>query len=60
MDIQDGILYMTSLKPRTAQEIVDTLSFPHDEVYAMLRFLVEEGFVQKLSDGTFKNPKPIV
>lgn len=59
-DIQDGILYMTSLKPRTAQEIVDTLSFPHDEVYAMLRFLVEEGFVQKLSDGTFKNPKPIV
>lgn len=60
MDIQDGILYMTSLKPLTAQEIVDTLSFPHDEVYAMLRFLVEEGFVQKLSDGTFKNPKPIV
>ena len=59
-DIQDGILYMTSLKPRTAQEIVDTLSFPHEEVYAMLRFLVEEGFVQKLSDGTFKNPKPIV
>lgn len=59
-DIQDGILYMTSLKPRTAQEIVDTLSFPHDEVYAMLRFLVEEGFVQKLSDGSFKNPKPIV
>ena len=51
---------MTSLKPRTAQEIVDTLSFPHEEVYAMLRFLVEEGFVQKLSDGTFKNPKPIV
>ena len=59
-DIQDGILYMTSLKPRSAQEIVDTLSFPHEEVYAMLRFLVEEGFVQKLSDGTFKNPKPIV
>ena len=59
-DVQDGILYMTSLHPRTAQEIVSTLSFPHNEVYEMLRFLVDEGFVLALEDGTYKNPKPFL
>ena len=58
-DVQEGILYMTSLRPRSAQEIVSTLSFPHDEVYDMLRFLVDEGFLQLLDDGTYKNPKPL-
>ena len=56
-DVQQGILYMAGLRPRRMQEFLDTLSFPHDEVTAMLSFLVDEGFVEHLDDDTYRTVK---
>jgi len=53
-DVQQGILYMASLRPRRVQEFLNTLSFPHDEVIAMLSFLVDEGYVEHLDDDTYR------
>lgn len=58
-DVQEGILYMAQIKPRKAREFVDTLSFPADEVYSTLAFLVDEGFIKHLADDTYVNPKPL-
>ena len=58
-DLQEGILYMTQVKPRTLKELVSTLSFPKDEVIATVSFLVDEGFLRHLSDDTYKNPIPL-
>ncbi len=44
-DVQDGITYMTSLRPRTLQEITATLSFPKEDVYNMISLLVDEGVI---------------
>lgn len=52
-DVREGILYMVSLKPRRLGEFFDTLSFPRDEVSAMLSYLVDEGFVRHLPDDTY-------
>ena len=56
-DVQQGILYMAGLRPRRLQEVLDTLSFPHDEVISMLSFLVDEGFVEHLDDDTYRKRK---
>ena len=56
-DVQQGILYMAGLRPRCLQEFLDTLSFPHDEVTAMLSFLVDEGFIEHLDDDTYRTVK---
>ena len=56
-DVQEGILYMTQIKPRTLKELVTTLSFPKDEVIDMVSFLVDEGFIKHLEDDTYHNPK---
>ena len=40
-DVQEGILYMASLKPRTLKDFVHTLSFPADEVEATVAFVIE-------------------
>ena len=43
---------MLSLQPRTMSELVDTLSFRHDEIVNMVRFLVDEGYVT-VKDGKY-------
>ena len=53
-DVQKGILYMAGLRPRRLEEFLNTLSFPRDEIIAMLSFLVEEGFVEHLDDDTYR------
>ena len=58
-DIQDGILYMTQVRPRTLKELVDTLSFTKEDIINMVSFLVDEGFLEHLRDGTYKNPVPL-
>jgi ATP-dependent DNA helicase RecQ len=58
-DIQDGILYMTQVRPRTLKELVDTLSFTKDDIINMVSFLVDEGFLQHLENDTYKNPIPL-
>ena len=57
--IQDSLLYVTSFKPRRIDEILSTLSYPKEEIYKALNFLVDEGFIAALPDGTFKNNNPI-
>ncbi|MBQ1485001.1 MAG: hypothetical protein IIZ44_00940, partial [Muribaculaceae bacterium] len=56
-DLQQGILYMTSQRPRRLEEFFRTLSFPKDEIIAMLSFLVDEGFVEHLDDDTYRKIK---
>lgn len=58
-DIQEGILYMTQVRPRTLKELVDTLSFTKDDIINMVSFLVDEGFLLHLDDDTYKNPVPL-
>ena len=53
-DVQQGILYMAGLRPRRLEEFLDTLSFPKDEIISMLSFLVDEGFIESLDDGTYR------
>jgi ATP-dependent DNA helicase RecQ len=56
-DVQQGILYMTGQRPRRLEEFFRTLSFPKDEIIAMLSFLVDEGFVEHLDDDTYRKIK---
>ncbi len=58
-DVHDGILYMAQVKPRHLQDFVKTLSFPHDEIFAAVSFLVDEGFLKHLDDDTYVNPIPL-
>lgn len=58
-DIQDGILYMTQVRPRTLKELVDTLSFTKDDIISMVSLLVDEGYLKHLDDDTYKNPVPL-
>ena len=53
-DVQEGILYMAGMKPRRLEEFVQTLSFPRDEIYKMVSFLVDEGFLKHLDDDTYQ------
>ena len=55
-DVQDGILYMAQLKPRTLNDFIQTLSFPQDEIIDMVSMLVDEGYLKHLSDDTYLNP----
>ena len=41
-EIQEGILYMLSLKPRTMNDFLETLSFKGDAIINQLRFLCDE------------------
>ncbi len=58
-DVQEGVLYMTQVKPRTMQELIDTLSFSRDEICDMVSFLVDEGYILHLPDDTYSNPEPL-
>ncbi len=58
-DIQEGILYMTQVRPRTLKELVDTLSFTKDDIISMVSLLVDEGYIKHLDDDTYKNPVPL-
>ena len=53
-DVQQGILYMAGQRPRRLDEFLSTLSFPRDEIISMLDFLVDEGFIDHLDDGTYR------
>ena len=53
-DVQESILYMSGLKPRRLEEFLETLSFPRDEIIAMVSFLVDEGFLKHLDDDTYQ------
>ena len=54
-DVQEGILYMAKLKPRTLSDFIKTLSFQQDEIINMVSMLVDEGFLKHLSDDTYVN-----
>ena len=56
-DVQQGILYMAGQRPRHLEDFIQTLSFPKDEIIAMLSFLVDEGFVEHLDDDTYRKIK---
>ncbi len=58
-DVQQGILYMTHLKPRKLKELVQTLSFSRDEIVDTVAMLVDEGFLEHRDDDTYFNPEPI-
>ncbi|MBR6489190.1 MAG: hypothetical protein IKT03_01505, partial [Muribaculaceae bacterium] len=58
-DIQEGILYMTQVRPRTLKELVETLSFTKDDIIDMVSMLVDEGFLVHLEDDTYQNPIPL-
>ena len=58
-DVQQGILYMTHLKPRKLKELVQTLSFSRDEIVETVAMLVDEGFLEHRDDDTYFNPEPI-
>ncbi len=58
-DVQQGILYMAQLKPRTLSDFVKTLSFPQDEIINMVAMLVDEGYLNHLDDDTYHNPEPL-
>ena len=49
-DIQEGILYMLSLKPRKTTEFIETLSFPRQDIIHMLRFLLDEEYITYQND----------
>ena len=49
-DVQDGILYMAGVRPRSLKEFIDTLSFPRDEVMTTVSFLVDEGYLKHNAD----------
>ena len=51
-EILDGIFYMLSLKPCNAKDFVETLSFPDKDIYNMLSYLTDEGFI-RLQDGVY-------
>ena len=52
-DVQEGIIYMTSSKPRSMGDFFATLSFPKSDIIAALRFLEGEGLVARNSDNLF-------
>ena len=58
-DVQQGILYMTHLKPRKLKELVQTLSFSRDEIVETVAMLVDEGFLEHRDDDTYFNPVPL-
>lgn len=51
-ELSDSIKYMLSLKGRTVEDFVETLSFPKNEIIEMLRFMADEGMIQ-YKDGIF-------
>ena len=55
-DVQDGVLYMTALKPRSIIEMFNTLSFPRQEIADTISFLVEEELLIHNPDDTYSNP----
>lgn len=59
-DVQQGILYMTHLKPRKLKELVQTLSFSRDEIVDTVAMLVDEGFLEHRDDDTYFNSEPIM
>lgn len=44
-DVINGIMYMLSLKPCRLNEIIDTLSYPKQEIANVISLLVDEGFI---------------
>ncbi|MEG2674939.1 MAG: ATP-dependent DNA helicase RecQ [Muribaculaceae bacterium] len=53
-DAQEGIMYMLSLKTRTLDDFLDTLSFSKDDIIEVLRFLLSEGDVILTNENKYK------
>ena len=55
-DIIEGIMYMTSIKPRTLEELTETLAFNINDIIKTTTRLADEGFLQYSdTDGTYFN-----
>lgn len=52
-DIIDGILYMTSNKPRKIEDFIKTLSFPKNEIINIVSRLTDEEFIVINEDGYY-------
>lgn len=52
-DIIDGVLYMTSNKPRKITDFIETLSFPKDEIINVVSQLADEGFITINGNGYY-------
>jgi ATP-dependent DNA helicase RecQ len=52
-DIQSGIVYMATLKPRHLADFISTLSFPKEKIIEMVTFLTDEGYILHLDDDTY-------
>lgn len=54
-EIISGILYMTSIKPRTLKELIETLSFNKNDIIMTTTRMVDEGFLSYSdTNGLFK------
>ena len=59
-DVQEGLLYMTALRPRAIDEFFKTLSFTREQILSSLSTLVDEGYIlYNADDETYFNPKPL-
>lgn len=59
-DVQEGLLYMTSLRPRTLDEFFKTLSFTREQILSTLSVLVDEGYIRyNPDDETYTNPQQL-
>lgn len=58
-DVIDGVLYVTQVKPRKMKDLIETLSFPQDEVINVVALLVDEGLLIHQNDDTYHNPVPL-
>lgn len=58
-DVIDGVLYVTQVKPRKMKDLIETLSFPRDEVINVVALLVDEGLLIHQNDDTYHNPVPL-
>jgi len=58
-DVQEGILYMAQIKPRTLKDFINTLSFPKNEIVSVVSFLVDEGYLTHTDDDTYVNAIPL-
>ncbi len=58
-DVYEGILYMAKIKPRLLEDFVKTLSFPQDEIFSSVTFLVDEGYLIHHDDDTYSTFKSL-
>ena len=58
-DVQEGVLYMAQVKPRTLNDFFNTLAFARHDIINAIDFLTDEELLLRLPDDTYYNPKPL-